>query len=268
MTAKILRLANSAYYGFPRRVSTVRDAVVLIGFRAVRATAIAAAVVDLFDKDGDPRFHGDLVWAHSVACASVAEAIAKRSGQVRPDEAFSAGILHDLGRMVLSQYARAPFAQALDRAMATATPLEVIERAVFGYDHTEVGAGLAQRWAFPTEVSEAIAQHHDLQALSPLTSVLARANQFCRDEALWCGLDTDDGQRAFGPWGEDGTPGATPQPDPQIAQIVQQELGGLPGLETRVRHFLSNSANADQRWYTGRDQAADLDPSDTREAVA
>ena len=268
MTAKILRLANSAYYGFPRRISTVRDAVVLIGFRAVRATAIAAAVVDMFNKDGDPRFHGDLVWAHSVACASVAEVLAKRSRDVRPDEAFSAGILHDLGRLVLSQYARAPFARALDRATQEPAALETIETEIFGYDHAEVGAALARRWSFPTEVSQAIAEHHDAASPTPLVAVLARANQFCRDVGLWCGLDTEDGARAFGPWDGDAPAAAPAEPDPEVSEIIKVDLMGLVGLEARVRHFLSSSRNGEQRWYSAPTTDTDAAPQAGDRAVA
>ena len=244
MTAKILRLANSAYYGFPRRIATVRDAVVLIGFRAVRATALAAAVVDLFPDKGGSRFSADLFWAHSVACTSVAEALAKDGAGVRPDEAFTAGILHDVGRLVLAQYAQDSFNQSLDRALQQGVPLESAEIAVLGYDHAEVGAGLTHRWNFPTKICAAIENHHQLDAEAPLTHLLTRANEFCRWAGLWCGLDTEEGALAYGP---------VAQADAHVIDVVERELGGQEGLATRIRDFLSSSADREQRWYTPAD---------------
>jgi HD-like signal output (HDOD) protein len=105
MTAKTLRPANSAYYGLPRQISTVRAAVVLIGFRAVQATAVAPAMVDLFPGGNRSRLNSDLLWAHSAACALIAEAVTKGTRQARSDEAFTAGIRNDMGRLVLAQYA-------------------------------------------------------------------------------------------------------------------------------------------------------------------
>ena len=107
LTAKILRLANSAYYAYPRKIGTVRDAVVLIGFRAVRSTAIASAIVDIFPTSEPERpFNVDLFWGHSVACGIIAETMARETHQAPPDEAFTAGILHDLGRLVLASVRR------------------------------------------------------------------------------------------------------------------------------------------------------------------
>ena len=244
MTAKILRLANSAYYGFPRRIATVRDAVVLIGFRAVRATAVAAAVADLFPKQGSTRFDADLFWAHCVACGSVAEIIAKETNQARPDEAFTAGILHDIGRLVLAQYVPGPFDRALDQALERGAAMEAVETDVFGYDHAQLGAALTQRWNLPIEICTAIAGHHDLTvdpAEAPLTYVLAQSNRFCRSVGFWCGLDTAEGARVYD---------VNEPADPEIAALVEDKLGGIAGLEARVREFLSSSNDREQRWYT------------------
>ncbi len=153
LTAKILRVANSAFYGYPRRITTVRDSVVLIGFRAVRATAIAAAIIDLFPGADDGPFSMDLFWGHAVACGVVAEAIARETGHARPDEAFTAGILHDLGRLVLSQYEPERFGRVLYRALNGAEEMQIAERVEFGYDHTQVGSALTEQWSFPPPTS-------------------------------------------------------------------------------------------------------------------
>ena len=200
LTAKILRLANSAYYGFPRRITTVRDAVVLIGFRTVRATAIAAAMIDMLPPSRVDRFHSDLFWSHSVACALVGEAMARETGLARADEAFTVGILHDVGRLVFSQLASAAFKRALEAALAEQQPLAAAEQAELGYDHAQAGASLARRWNFPREICRAIQDHHHLEVdpqRSGLTYVVAHANALCQRHGLWCGLDPAEGAQVY-----------------------------------------------------------------------
>ena len=201
LTVKMLRGANSAFYGYPRRITTVRDSVVLIGFRAVRATAIAAAIIDLFPGADDGPFGIDLFWGHAVACGLVAEAIARETGRARPDEAFTAGLLHDLGQLVLSQYEPERFGRGLYRAMNGAEPMEVAERLEFGYDHAQLGAALTSQWNFPSDICTAIAEHHNLDQapdLRGLTYVHTQANGPCHKHGLWCGLDTLDGTKGYG----------------------------------------------------------------------
>lgn len=246
LTAKILRLANSASYGFPRRIATVRDAVVLIGFRSVRSMAIAASILDLITVSSESRFNGDLFWGHSVACGLAAEAMARESRDARPDEAFTAGVLHDVGRLVLSQYAADAFGRALYLALQEARPLIDVERSQFGYDHAQVGAGLAQRWHFPDNVREAIADHHDLAITadrSGLTYVVAHANALCHRHRLWCGLDTDEGARVY------PSQYSSTTNDPIFA-AVHRRLGGRAEIEERVRDFIQNANERSIQWYS------------------
>ena len=246
LTAKILRLANSAYYGYPRRITTVRDAVVLIGFRTVRATAIAAAVIDLFPAKALGPFSTDLFRGHSVACALVAEALAKETGHAKPDEAFTAGILHDMGRMVMAQYQPAEFGQALYRALRRQQPLWEAEDEQFGFDHAALGSELARRWNFPGELTAAIAEHHDLQHApdrSGLTYVLVQANVICHQHGLWCGLDTEDGAKVHPERSEDL------EGDPNYASLMRR-VGGREEIGARVQEFLRQSQDRDVAWYS------------------
>lgn len=260
LTAKMLRLANSAYYGYPRRIMTVRDAVVLIGFRAVRSTAIAAAIIDLFPAQGDGPFNMDLFWGHSVACGLVAEAMAHESGYARPDEAFTVGILHDVGRIVMSQYEPERFSHALYVALNEHQPLHEAEQREFGFDHMLVGSKLAERWSFPAQVCAAIADHHDLAHASDrsgLTFVVAHANALCHRHGLWCGLDTSEGAKVF------PSQQASLGDDP-IYGAVMKRIGGLPEIEQRVKDFLRSAQDRDVTWYSAGEEepsaAADADP--------
>ena len=256
LVAKLLRLANSAYYGYPRRISTVRDAVVLIGFRAVRSTAIAAAIMDLYPGSDTGPFSVDLFWGHSVACGLMAESIAQETGGAKPEEAFTAGVLHDIGRLLLNQYQTERFGQTVWKALRQGTSLHEAEAQEFGYDHALLGARLAERWNFPEELCRAIAEHHDLGRgadRSGLSSVVARANELCHWFGLWCGFDTVEGARL--------------QPSAALAELSEHErlyeavmrrVGGLEELEERVKDFLKEARGRESRWY-GQQGSPDSD---------
>ncbi len=252
LTAKILRLANSAFYGYPRRIATVRDGVVLIGFRAVRSTAVAAAIVEMFPPSGHGPFQVDLFWGHSVACGLVAEIMARETGYARPDQAFTAGILHDIGRLLLSQYQPDGFGQALYRALQDGAPLEEAERIQFGFDHSLLGARLAERWNFPGELCQAIQHHHDLAHAmdrSGLTYVVAHANALCHQHGLWCGLDSDVGTQV---------PTVAREMDeslPLYGQVLAR-AGGMAEIERRTIAFLRSAREKDLQWYSGSAHAA------------
>jgi HD-like signal output (HDOD) protein len=129
LTAKLIRISNSAYYGFARRVSTVREAVLVLGFKQVRQMAVGASVMNAFKgsklSDG---FDLDLFWGHSIAVAVAAETLAKKTRVAKPEDAFTAGILHDIGRLVLRQVMPVEFANAVGMARAGQMSLHAAKR--------------------------------------------------------------------------------------------------------------------------------------------
>ena len=244
LTAKILRLANSAFYGYARQINTKRDVVVLLGFRTVRSTAIAAAVVDVFPSRGQEPFDPDLFWGHCTACAVIAEALARESGQVRPDVAFTAAILHDVGRLVLAQYESDRFHRVLQESLHDEAQLQEREVAEFGFDHAALGAEFAARWNLPDELVDAIARHHeaptDGTADNPPHEVISLANSVCLEQGFWRGLDTDDGARVF--------------PRPKISlepvhEVLARQMGSVESMENRVQEFLREAVAREIRWY-------------------
>ena len=112
LTARLLKLSNSAYYGYARRIGNVREAVILLGMRTVRSVAISSGIIDAFSslprKDA---FDIDLFWAHSVTVGLVAEVIARETRIVRPEDAFTAGVLHDVGKLAMMLAEPALFAK-------------------------------------------------------------------------------------------------------------------------------------------------------------
>jgi len=159
LTAKLLRIANSSFYGLQSTVATVQDAIVVMGLRAVGSLITAAAVVRHCQTmaaagDGQRTF-----WRHCGGTAICARALGRRVG-INPESAFVAGLLHDLGRLILmTRFPRAYADVLLYRAEHDCYRLEA-ERKVLGFDHTQVGAALVSRWKFPVEIVAAIASHH------------------------------------------------------------------------------------------------------------
>ena len=193
MTAKLLRLSNSAYYGYSRRIGNVREAVILLGMRTVRSVAISSGIIDSFSvPTPHEKFVKDLFWAHSVSVGLVAEVIARETRLARPEDAFTAGVLHDVGKLAMMLAEPEQFSEVVDlvlpRACATAMPSWLCSR--IGHEH--VGSRLAQRWKFPDPLVEAIRRHHPerpVAALERLGDIVAVANIACNREGLACGFD-------------------------------------------------------------------------------
>ena len=197
LTAKLIRLANSAEYAFARRCANARDAIHLLGFLQVRQFAVTASLMSLFQGPAgtDPDFDADLFWAHSLTVAVACEIVAKSTGASRADEAFTAGILHDIGQLVLRRVAPAKFHEAAALARSEEIPLHEAERKVMGYSHQEIGEALARKWCFPPHLVSAIADHHDATLTVPadgLRGIVSCCDQLVLREGITCGFYGDD----------------------------------------------------------------------------
>ncbi len=167
LTSKILKVANSAYYGFQREISNLERAVVLLGFNMVRSLALSIGVIhNLPSSKPNPYFSWEGLWIHSLAVASVMQELGKRSGGGGGNEyLFIIGLLHDIGKVVLDQFFGTFFRQALeeDSRKLEKGELHIAERRIFGLDHGEVGAMLLSRWRFPEKITDCIAFHHQTE---------------------------------------------------------------------------------------------------------
>jgi putative nucleotidyltransferase with HDIG domain len=176
LTARVLKLANSAYYGLSGRVANVGFAVTVIGFPTVRAMA-AATASGLFD-DGD-RVAPEGFWDHAVSVATACSMLAGRVG-VRPADAFSLGLLHDLGSALLFRSDPERFDRIVERSKADRRPLSILEKETFGIAHDEAAARVFAAWRFPEDFVVAVGEHHD--DLGPSANPFARL--LCTSEAV------------------------------------------------------------------------------------
>lgn len=211
--ARILRVANSAFYGLPGRVGSLSQAVTLLGMPTTRTVVTTAAIIERFPPRDGAAFDFRGFWEHSLGVAAAAHFLAPRAG-VNPESAFVAGMLHDIGIAVLGCCLEEEFRAVLDHARAHDCAIEDAERAMLGFTHDELGAALAAQWKFPLDIQAAIRAHHAPGAESPpLARVTHLANVFAH------ALDLGGVERDF-----------VPRIDPKSWLALRLTEPDLPGV--------------------------------------
>ena len=167
LSSRILKVVNSSFYGLPGQISSINRAIVMLGLNAVKNIAIAASLAKLF-RGGEltPTFSAKELWNHSNATAIGCKLLSDTMGMGLGDEAYLAGLIHDIGIMVEMQYDRSKLIDALDKTGAgpdgvPATSLLVTEEQVFGANHQHFGQGLCAKWKFPAPFAAATGFHHN-----------------------------------------------------------------------------------------------------------
>jgi putative nucleotidyltransferase with HDIG domain len=172
LTAKTLRLANSSFYGMQRKVGTIQQAVAIVGLNSIQTLITAIVIIDRF-SGCNGAFDLRAFWRHSIGTALCARTCATLS-RINPDQAFIAGLLHDIGRLALaSQVPDAYDRIAANRAERDCLVLDA-ERAILDIDHMRIGRALAEHWKFPLPIQQAIEHHHtpDRPGAGPLTALV------------------------------------------------------------------------------------------------
>lgn len=205
LAAKTLRIANSSFYGLSRKVTTIQQAITILGFDSVRALIAAAAVTDVFSGD----MHGALdfksFWRHAMGTGLCAKMLARKI-KLNQDHAFVCGLLHDIGRLVLVSR----FPDQYDAAMKYRDENDCYvieaERAVLGTDHPAVGRALADYWKFPLVMQKAIANHHnpqrddlrDIPAIVHVADAAAHALDMSQDDDDLVPVVSDEAWKSLG----------------------------------------------------------------------
>ncbi len=179
LCSRILKVVNSAFYGLPRQIGSINRAIVLLGLNAVKNIAIATSLNKLF-KGGDlcPHFSARDLWTHSIATAACSKLVSDNLRLNLPDEAFLAGLIHDIGIMVEMQAMRSELAEVFAQlginaeGMPQRNMLEV-EREVLGADHQAFGAALCETWKFPKSFGYVTGHHHDPMTLPESSRLLS-----------------------------------------------------------------------------------------------
>jgi HD-like signal output (HDOD) protein len=204
LTAKILHLVNSAFYGVKKEIKTINRAVIILGFSAVRSAALAISVFDYFKgNDSSEQCSLEKFWEHSIAVAGICKVLNQKANLQLGEEAFVVGLLHDTGKLVMKKYFPADFTELGRHLLVNEKNWYEGEREIFKVDHAVIGKTVFRYWNFPVCIVEAIHLHHtptagasypQLSALVHLAdylsyqlemgSPLSRPPSACDDEAL------------------------------------------------------------------------------------
>lgn len=162
LTASVLRLANSAHFGFRRQVSSIKQAIMLLGFNAIRDFVLSVSLMGIFPARDDPEspFQQRSYWEHSIAVAVGSRIIAEDLGYNAPETVFVGGLIHDIGRLILNIIDPDAFKKTLIGAAEEKIFVFDAEVRAFGFSHNEVGHVLAEMWHLPEQLDACIAYHH------------------------------------------------------------------------------------------------------------
>jgi len=228
LTSRLLRLANSAYYGAARKIGSVRDAVVLLGFRTVHQVALAACLVDNPKPLSNIEYNA--FWQFSIATGLLSEILARTEGR-HQDSAFTAGVLHNIGLLTLDQHRPQVLTEVMTRARQQSETLHQAERGLLGYTDADLGGALALHWNFPNELAESVRGHASLDAPPPadsLAAIVMRARIFARSYGLSDGLqDRPDPRPDSGEWAAG-----------QFSNSLERE-GGMDRILERADAFIA-----------------------------
>lgn len=186
LAAKVLRIANSSFYGLRERCLSTEQAAGVLGLRVLKNVVTQAAVIQRYEHlAGFPGFDVDAIWRHSSMVAAACSGIARRSTrttELTPEEFHVCGLLHDIGKVVLLDSLGEVYAELVQRSGREQVALQHLESAELGFSHTDVGSLIALNWSLPEAVANAIQYHHgprERVAEDPVVALVANANLLC-----------------------------------------------------------------------------------------
>lgn len=187
LVTRILKLVNSSYYGFSRRITTITNAVVILGFNQVRNLALSAFIYDTFAKlpGNDRSFDVNSFWRHCIGAAFMAAGLARATAPKMEEDAFICGLLHDLGKFIMAQNAPDHMAMVMETVNSEDILFYEAEQKRLNYTHAVLGGAVMERWNLPATLVDVVANHHtpmkapkasrSLAVVTNAADILARA---------------------------------------------------------------------------------------------
>jgi putative nucleotidyltransferase with HDIG domain len=216
-TSKVLKIVNSPLYGFPGQIDTISRAVVVLGFNEIYNLILSSYIMDFFTrKESFQKFQPVDFWSHSIAVGIATKYLGRAAGQTNQENFFIAGVLHDIGKLVFYQFAEEQFSVALDLSESQGIPLRQAEAQVFGLDHPQAGALIAENWNLPRPIVQAIRYHGEgivPEGFNFLVAAVHAGDIVAR--ALELGYAGDD---------------FIPQPNPQALGLLNLKPGTLTAI--------------------------------------
>ncbi len=231
LTVRVLRIANSPFYGMSSRIDSIQQAGTLLGLHTIHGIIVAAGIIGHFPPQQDQGFDRHSFWLHSIGTGCCAQILARHAG-LDPEQAFTAGLLHDIGKLVLAAYFEDDFSHVLAWRDEHGCLIREAEESVLGFDHSEIGARVAQHWKLPKLLVNAIRFHHALPGkVTPLAELVHVADIICR------GLDIGHG-------GDDLIPALHPDALSRLGLDWNDLCATLPEIEqlnTRASMLLDDN---------------------------
>ncbi|HEY5512554.1 MAG TPA: HDOD domain-containing protein [Geomonas sp.] len=196
VAARVLKISNSSFYGCQRQIQTLSSAIVILGFSTLRSLVVAASVKQVYKPYG---LTEKMLWEHSFAAGLVARIIASQTRAANEEEAFLAGLFHDIGKIIMNTLDRTKFQEVMRHCYNEGISFGEAERGAYPFSHDEVGAYVIKKWNFPEVLTTAILQHHRLEfgpadppAVVNLTAVTSLADLYCLKLGIGVRAPLDD----------------------------------------------------------------------------
>ena len=220
MSARLLKIVNSAFYGFDEKVDTLTHALNIIGTEQLTDLALAAIVTSRFE--GIPRdlINMETFWMHSIACGIAARKIAKRMPGVEAEKMYLGGMLHDIGSLILFKESPEDSKKILLRCKESGENLFKVEKEILGYDHAEVGALLLSEWKLSGRLAEMVKYHHQP----------ANAGEYLKEACIIARADALVYEMKIGNSGEPGVP----ELDPRVFEVIPISDEEIIGLKEEI----------------------------------
>ncbi|MBC8318402.1 MAG: HDOD domain-containing protein [Desulfobulbaceae bacterium] len=193
ITANVLKMCNASYFGLPRKVTSLDDALVILGHDTLKDIIIASSSAKFYVGKvgaGYQLEQGEM-WKHSVAVGIMAKLLVRHIKDVDPGSAFTCGLLHDIGKRFLSAFVSDEFQEIMEKVDDAQCSFVEAEKALLGMDHAELGGVILERWEFPRDLVDAVREHHDPRALeqAPLTALISLSNSLVVSMGIGVGAD-------------------------------------------------------------------------------
>ena len=228
LAVKLLRLVNSAFYGFPQRISSIDSAIILLGFNVIKGLIISASIFEFMEEQDVE------LWEHSLACAVAASVLAKRIGVKDPEEVSTAGLIHDIGKVAIKMELPREYEQISLMVAEQGISRYLAEHEVLGLHHAEAGGWLTKSWNLPAKLVEPVSCHHDprlaeneqiTSAIVHFADLIVRGMGYGHGDDVWVGPLSQRAWRYMG---------LAPSDLDQVLDEIDEKLWEVKGFSLEV----------------------------------
>ena len=191
LTARMIRLVNSAFWGIRRRITSIREAIVYLGLHQIRSIVLTTSLFNTF-PGRNPFFDIKRIWEHGLGVAMVCRSLAEKIGYEDAEKAYIAGLMHDIGEVLLSQYSLKEFEDVVELVKNEKISFYDAENRVMGVNHTDFAEWFGEHWGFSEEYVEVIKTHHTIEKAKinpPLVAIVYLSDLLCRVRGLDYGFE-------------------------------------------------------------------------------